>query len=177
MKTLKLGAVLAMTLAMIARPAFTQDAPAAKAEARPAWPAEPRWQGSGPMPRHYLVSMWGLPQAYAGLSNPLPIKQKTLDRGERVYTQHCASCHGAQGVGDGVDGRALTPPPGNLVWLSDIPDKQWDGFMYWSITEGGVPLGTAMPAFRGKLSADEVWAVTAYVQANLPFESHWRSGF
>lgn len=97
-----------------------------------------------------------------------------LQRGAVVYTQHCLSCHGKEGVGDGAAGRSLSPSPGNLVWLSDVPRKQWDAYMYWTIAEGGAGLGTAMPAYKDRLSADEIWAVTAYVQAYLPFDSRWR---
>jgi len=40
--------------------------------------------------------------------------------------------------------------------------------MYWTIAEGGAQFGTAMPAFKNALSSDDIWAVTAYIQARLP---------
>jgi mono/diheme cytochrome c family protein len=40
--------------------------------------------------------------------------------------------------------------------------------MYWTIAEGGEQFGTAMPAFQNALSRDDIWAVTAYIQARLP---------
>ena len=42
--------------------------------------------------------------------------------------------------------------------------------MYWAIAEGGAPFGTGMPAFKDTLSKDDVWAVTAFIQAHLPQE-------
>jgi mono/diheme cytochrome c family protein len=138
------------------------------------WSRHPKWRGPGPMPRHHLVATWGIPEPYDTMTNPLPKHYKTLERGLAIYTQHCASCHGKHGAGDGEDGRGLSPPPGNLVWLSDIPEKQWDAFIYWSTAEGGAMLGTAMPAYKDTLSSEDIWAVSAYIQANLPFVSQWR---
>ena len=40
--------------------------------------------------------------------------------------------------------------------------------MYWTVAEGGAQFGSAMPAFKGTLSKDDIWAVVAYVQARLP---------
>lgn len=40
--------------------------------------------------------------------------------------------------------------------------------MDWAIAEGGVPFATVMPAFKDTLSADEIWAVIAHIQAHLP---------
>ncbi len=137
-------------------------------QAGPMWPMGPRWQGQGPIPRHHYAMMSGIPDPYASMTNPLAHTQATLDRGAKVYAANCAACHGPQGLGDGPAGRSLSPPPGNLAWLSDMPMGQWDPFIYWSVAEGGAQFGTAMPAFKNTLSKDEIWAVTAYIQAHLP---------
>jgi len=121
----------------------------------------------GSMPRHHFA-MSGIPAPYNSLSNPLPRTSETVGRGAAVYTKNCASCHGATGLGDGEAGRNLSPPPGNLAWLSQMPMVQWDPFMYWTVAEGGAQFGTAMPAFKDALSKDDIWAVIAYVQARLP---------
>ena len=65
-------------------------------------------------------------------------------------------------------GRDLSPPPGNLAWLSQMPMAQWDPFMYWTVAEGGAEFGSAMPAFKDTLFRDDIWAVIAYIQARLP---------
>lgn len=135
------------------------------------WPMGHGWRGQGPMPRHHVAMMWGIPAPYTGLTNPLPRTQATLDAGAKVYADNCVSCHGEQGLGDGEAGRNLSPPPGNLAWLSDMPMARWDGFMYWTIAEGGAQFGTAMPAYKDVLSRNDIWAVTAYVQAHLPHEA------
>jgi len=178
-KFLKLLAVPALSLVLgaIAVAQTPEPSPAAgsgRLSLGQAWSEEPKWSGPGPMPRHYLILRWGIPKPYDEMTNPLPRKHETLERGAAVYKEHCASCHGDQGAGNGEAGQDLSPPPGNLVWLSDVPEKQWDAYMYWTTAEGGTMLGTAMPAYKDSLSSDDIWAVTAYIQANMPFVSQWR---
>lgn len=134
------------------------------------WPMGPGMmgRGMGSMPRHHQAMMSGIPVPYAGLTNPLPRTRETLERGAAVYAESCASCHGPTGRGDGEAGRNLSPPPGNLAWLSQMPMAQWDPFMYWTVAEGGASFGTAMPAFKDALSSGDIWAVIAYLQARLP---------
>ena len=125
----------------------------------------------GSMPRHHQAMMSGVPAPYNSLRNPLPRTRETVDRGAAVYNQSCASCHGATGEGDGEAGRNLSPPPGNLAWLSQMPMAQWDPFMFWTVAEGGAQFGSAMPAFKDALPKDDIWAVIAYIQAQLPGKS------
>jgi mono/diheme cytochrome c family protein len=124
--------------------------------------------GSGSMPRMHFAMMSGVPAPYNSMSNPLPRTRETVERGAVVYEQNCASCHGATGLGDGPVGRTLSPPPANLVFLAQMPMVQWDPFMYWTVAEGGAQFASAMPAFKDVLSKNDIWAVTAYVQARLP---------
>jgi mono/diheme cytochrome c family protein len=104
----------------------------------------------------------------------LPKNWATLRLGNAIYTTHCAPCHGKGGGGDGPEGEGLDPSPGNLVWLCDVPEKQWDPFIYWATAEGGTQLGPGMPAYKDLLSKEDIWAVSAYIQANLPFVSMWK---
>lgn len=123
----------------------------------------------GSMGRHHAAMMGGgVPAPYTNLSNPLPRTAATIDRGAAVYAANCASCHGATGLGDGEAARNLSPRPANLAWLSNMPMSRWDPFMYWTIAEGGMPFGAAMPAFKDTLSKDDIWAATAFIQAHLP---------
>ena len=120
------------------------------------------------MARNEAAMAGKVPAGYAGVRNPLPKTAATIERGARVYARHCASCHGATGLGDGPDGLALSPRPASLAWLSRMPIIRWDPFMYWTVAEGGAAFDTAMPAFRRKLSRDDRWAAIAYIQARLP---------
>jgi mono/diheme cytochrome c family protein len=52
-----------------------------------------------------------------------------ITRGNSLYLQYCASCHGLSGEGDGPMARALTTPPANLRRLSErlgnpLPEDQ-----------------------------------------------------
>jgi mono/diheme cytochrome c family protein len=171
MKLLKIGAVVAPLL-MLTALAVAQSTPSpgqwGGCCGMGRWHMGPGWSGPGPMPRHHMAMMWGIPAPYTSMINPLPISRATVERGATVYAENCASCHGKTGLGDGEAGRDLSPPPGNLAWLSQMPMAQWDSFLYWTIAEGGVQFGTAMPAFKDTLAKDDIWAVTAYIQARLP---------
>ena len=176
MKFWKTGAVLA-SLLIVGGVATAQmmGSPQAQSGSRwhgmmNPWHMGRGWRGQGPMPRHHIARMWGIPAPYTSMTNPLPRTQATLEKGAAVYAANCAACHGEEGRGDGEAGRDLSPPPGNLAWLSSMPMAQWDAFIYWTIAEGGAQFGTAMPAYKDSLSSDEIWAVTAYIQAHLPHE-------
>ena len=172
-ETSKLAAVFALLLLTGAQ----QPQPSAPAADAETIVVEGKWQAQPsryPMPRHYMIAAWGVPAPYQGMTNPLQRRKEVLDRGQAIYRQYCAMCHGDGGAGNGRAGKSRSPPPGNLVWLSDVPEKQWDEFMYWTIAEGGTALGTSMPPYKQLLTRDEVWAVTAYIQENIPFVSRMR---
>lgn len=122
----------------------------------------------GSAARNHFAMMGGLPKPYEGQTNPLPQTAATVERGAKIYTANCASCHGATGLGDGPGAKALNPRPANLAWLSRMPMSRWDAFMFWTVSEGGAPVGSAMPSFKASLSEQDRWAVVAYVQAHLP---------
>ena len=122
----------------------------------------------GSVPRHQVAMLGGVPEPYKSMSNPLAVSKKTVRRGEAVFDQHCVSCHGQTGRGDGAESHSLSPRPGDLAWLSTMPMANWDPFMYWTIAEGGAQFRTGMPAYKDKLSSDDIWAVISYIQARLP---------
>ena len=43
-----------------------------------------------------------------------------------------------------------------------------DGYMLWSISDGGAAFGTAMPAFKTVLTKDEIWKILNYMRAGFP---------
>lgn len=120
------------------------------------------------MARHHQFMMGGVPEAYRLLTNPLPENAEVISRGRAIYRDHCASCHGPSGFGDREDGRELSPRPANLAWLSRMPMMMDDSYLYWTIAEGGGAFGTAMPAQKDTLSADEIWSIIRFLQAGLP---------
>lgn len=121
----------------------------------------------GSMVRHHQAMMYGIPEPYRSMRSPLPGDAATLQRGAALYAQNCASCHGASGYGDGPAGKQLVPPPANLAWLGHSRMGGSDQYIYWTVAEGGQPLGTAMPAFKETLSQNDIWAVVAYIRDGL----------
>ena len=114
--------------------------------------------------RHRRVMMGGgVPAPYARMRNPLKPTRANIAAGRRLYAENCASCHGARGRGDGEAGKDLTPPPANLAFTMRMPIAS-DGFLMWTISEGGEKLGTAMPAFKDALSEKERWQIILYLR-------------
>lgn len=89
----------------------------------------------------------------------IPSEAPSLARGGRIYRESCASCHGGLGRGDGSLAAGLEPKPADLADAAELRGASPLDF-YRRVTIGVV--GTAMPAFETRLSADERWAVAAY---------------
>jgi len=168
-RPIAIAALLAALLAAASAPGSVSARQAQPSE-QAHWPAGPakQWPPNNSMPRHHVAMAWGVPAPYTGTSNPLARTSATVRRGAKIYAANCVSCHGPSGQGHGKKGRDLSPPPGNLAWLSQMPMPRRDPFMYWTVAEGGAAFGTAMPAFKETLSVEDIWAVVAYVQARLP---------
>src|SRR5947208_2919534 len=90
--------------------------------------------------------------------------------GKTVYTKWCAGCHGVDGKGDGEGARHMIPPPrdftGNALYqIRSTPSGQLptDADLLRSIDEG-LP-GTAMPAWKTRLSDHQRRDVLAYIKA------------
>jgi mono/diheme cytochrome c family protein len=56
-------------------------------------------------------------QTAAGTTNP-------AERGKALYSQHCVSCHGISGIGDGPAATALKVRPSDLTRIA----KKYNGF-------------------------------------------------
>lgn len=115
------------------------------------------------MVRHHYVMTNGISSEYASKKNPLQLTTANIEAGKKLYGQNCAQCHGPTGLGDGQAGKALNPRPANVAAASKMPMAS-DSYLYWTIAEGGTPIGTAMPPFRDTLKAEDIWKIITYLR-------------
>jgi mono/diheme cytochrome c family protein len=96
---------------------------------------------------------------------------KSVARGEKLYVQYCASCHGInlEGMPNWkevqADGSFLPPPHDSNGHTWHHPDE----LLIEIITNGGDPnlYTTKMPGFGGQLTETEIVAVLDFIK------SHW----
>jgi cytochrome c5 len=96
------------------------------------------------------------PASTSSLIFPVELTGDRIEAGEIIYSNNCASCHGA------VNGRPVldsAPPHGDAGHTWHHADR----LLYQWILDKP-PLATVMPAFRGTLTDDQVMQVLAYIK-------------
>jgi mono/diheme cytochrome c family protein len=115
------------------------------------------------------------------MADPTDGQQVAL--GKTVYDRHCAACHGANLEGqpnwrERLPGGRLPAPP------HDATGHTWhhaDTLLFAIVRDGIEPhvlpgYESDMPAFGGRLSEAEIWAVLAYIKSAWPAETRrWQS--
>ena len=90
---------------------------------------------------------------------PFAVTQTVLARGQERFNIYCAPCHGRTGQGDGmVVRRGYRRPP---TYHQDRLRTAAVGHFFHVITNG---FG-AMPDYAAQISAEDRWAIVAYVRA------------
>ena len=98
--------------------------------------------------------------------SPTGFSASAIAQGAALYPGRCASCHGAQGYGDGTAARDLPVPPADLtaahLWMHG------DGELFWWLTHGieAPEGGMAMPGFDQSLDPEQRWDLIDYVRAH-----------
>lgn len=116
----------------------------------------------GTVPRGFQPFHYGPDQAEADragreLQNPFQSLSETLARGQYVFSNYCAVCHGATGAGDGpIIPKYPNPPSYQTDKSKGLPD----GTMFHVITLGR----NNMPAHAGQVSADDRWKTILYIR-------------
>jgi len=108
--------------------------------------------------------------------SPTSFSTETIVAGAALYPGHCASCHGADGRGDGPQAAALPVPPADLTapHLWEHPD----GELFWWLSHGmeAPEGGLAMPGFADVLGDDDIWALIDFIRAHNAGVAHAASG-
>jgi len=89
----------------------------------------------------------------------VPRKQPNLKKAERIYAKQCASCHGAEGFGDGPAASGMEPPPINFHDVERYKQRTLYG-LHSTISQG--VNDTAMQAYD-QLSDEDRWSLAFYV--------------
>jgi mono/diheme cytochrome c family protein len=93
---------------------------------------------------------------------PLKLTAELLKKGQEEYNVYCAPCHGLSGDSDGL----VTQRAGGVIRPSHLHDHERlvlpVGKIYDAI-RNGVNNGN-MPGFSAQMTAEERWAVVAYVR-------------
>nr|WP_294505980.1 CopD family protein [uncultured Rhodopila sp.] len=118
------------------------------------------WRG----PSLTLLTVAAFPTSFQ--TSPTGFSAASIVRGQALYGENCAACHGPDGAGNGPAAAARRIKPADLtmphLW------EHADGEMFWWLSHGvdDPEGGLAMPGFEGSLSVDDRWALIDYVRAH-----------
>jgi S-disulfanyl-L-cysteine oxidoreductase SoxD len=96
--------------------------------------------------------------------NPLPLTASSLSSGREAFGHYCVACHGLDGQNTGVPFATRMDPPVPSLASPEVQEYT-DGQLKWIIDNGIAPSG--MPASKGMLNDDEIWAIVHFVR-HLP---------
>jgi mono/diheme cytochrome c family protein len=111
---------------------------------------------------------WIAPAEEADRPNPVPASAENLKRGRSLFQQHCATCHGDKGRGDGPYARLharRSKPPRDLT-LRQTQARLTDGEIFWKMSTGLRQVDKIiMPAFFDDIrSPEDRWRIVLYVR-------------
>jgi mono/diheme cytochrome c family protein len=102
---------------------------------------------------------WEVPAKYKSMENEYAGEDED-GIGEELYAQHCKSCHGKEGFGDGTKAKELDTEMRELT--SAEVQGQTDGELYYKAILGR----DEMPNFEKKIRDDEDrWMVINYLRS------------
>jgi cytochrome c oxidase cbb3-type subunit 3 len=102
-----------------------------------------------------LSASWVMAQSYTG----------SPKNGEKIFQQHCASCHGTTGDGLGPDIKELIVPPANFRAVKSRTKTDME--LYLAIKQG--VLFSPMHGWADRLTDQEIRDVLRYIRSLAPF--------
>jgi mono/diheme cytochrome c family protein len=111
------------------------------------------------VPKNSPQEPWKVPDAAKNKANPVKSDAESLANGKALYNQHCKSCHGAKGKGDGPKAATLDTDCGDFT--KPAFKSQTDGALYYKTAEGRKD----MPSYKKKIAdANDIWAIVNYMR-------------
>ena len=108
---------------------------------------------------------WVAPAAARARVSPVAASLEAVAKGKELYAEHCESCHGPLGKGDGPDAKPGHEAPHDL---SDpaLQARLTDGEILWKVTEGRTDGGhVLMPGFAEDIPSEENrWKLVQFVR-------------
>lgn len=102
---------------------------------------------------------WDIPSKYIKMENPYAGDADLAKTGKMIYSKHCKSCHGNNGLGDGPKAKQLETFPGDFS--SEEFQAGTDGELYYKSIIGR----DEMPNYEKKITDEEDrWAVINYLR-------------
>lgn len=113
----------------------------------------------------FLLSMtngvlddWIIPAKYKSMKNPYAGKKDADKVGKDLYSQHCKSCHGKEGYGDGKKAGELDTEMRDLT--TKVVQSQTEGGLYYKSFIGR----DEMPNFEKKIpSKEDRWLLVNFL--------------
>ena len=101
-------------------------------------------------------STWVVPDKYKTMKNPVKFDKTAA---ATLYSTHCKSCHGKEGLGDGTKAAQLKTKCGDFS--SAAFQKQSDGAIFYKTLEGR----DEMPSYKKKIpDQNDIWQLVHYMR-------------
>ena len=99
---------------------------------------------------------WIVPDKYKNMKNPVTYDKSLATS---LWSTHCKSCHGKEGLGDGPKAAQLDTPSGDFS--DDEFQAQSDGSLFYKTLEGR----DDMPSYKKKIPEEEdMWQLVHYMR-------------
>ena len=106
-----------------------------------------------------IMQNWPVPAKYKTMKNTKAGAKDAEAVGKTLFTQHCASCHGTKGAGDGKKAAMLKTEMRN--WSTQAVQAQTDGELYYKSFVGK----GEMPNFEKKIAAEgDRWLLINFIR-------------
>jgi mono/diheme cytochrome c family protein len=101
---------------------------------------------------------WTAPEESKNIVNPYEGNTIAAQKGQKLYSKLCWTCHGKNGLGDGPAGAGLNPKPKSFA-DKDV-QMQSDGELFWKLSNGK---GMMVP-YKHSLNEEMRWQLINYIR-------------